>query len=224
MKKPILLIIYCLLFTVCSSYAQVPADSLPGTYAGQYWYANPATSPWVITPDTVIVTSIDTINCTTISYGGCGNYGGIQSTLFKSYSYCISSLPTNFYVKFYSLDSINTIDDNIPNPPPSSTTWSIRFYGSRINNKITSIHELINNKQLFIYPSPCNGILTIECKINEEETEIIITDAIGKIVKSQESKVKNGIITLDVGDLKSGIYILQIRTEKETLSKKIIIN
>ena len=50
--KANLIVILFLLFNISICYAQVPVDSLTGTYVGQYWYSNPNTSPWIITTDT----------------------------------------------------------------------------------------------------------------------------------------------------------------------------
>ncbi|MBI3502636.1 MAG: hypothetical protein HY063_12670 [Bacteroidetes bacterium] len=56
MKKVFVLIAYCLLPTAYCCYSQMqPADSLPGTYAGELWLANPSTNPWSITNDTLFV-------------------------------------------------------------------------------------------------------------------------------------------------------------------------
>ncbi len=218
--KNFFLFAYCLLPTAYCSAQMQPADSLMGTYAGQYWLANPATGPWVITPDTMLVTNIDSVNClvqanlvmNNVSYGG--NY-------YTDYYSCNGAPPSNFYMKFYNGDSAKRISDNVPQPPPNPPI-SRRFYGKRISNQITGVNELLNSEQITIYPNPSNGTLTIENKILNEEVEIKIIDAIGK--ENKKFKVKTGKTIIDTSDLKSGVYLMKIGTAKGILIKKFIIN
>ncbi|NVO03565.1 MAG: T9SS type A sorting domain-containing protein, partial [Bacteroidetes bacterium] len=193
------------------------ADSLPGTYAGQYWYANPATSSWVITQDTEFITNIDSTNC--ILYGnGPIDYslGGYYCTNYYSCNSCTYTL------KFYNGDSIHAIYDNMPQPFPDPPI-SKRFYGKRISSNTVGVYDLLKEKQISIYPNPVNEIVNIDYKVyDEKETEIIIIDLMGRVLKIRKLKVENRIITIDVSDLKSGIYFLKIHTNKEILAKKII--
>jgi len=198
-----------------------PADSLPGTYAGQYWYANPATSPWVITPDTYYVqNNLDTVNCMAQVVI---NFGTYNWTYYTDYYSCNSPAPSNYYMKFYSVDSLRTIADNSPQPPPNQPI-SMRFYGKRISNKTVGVNEVANKEEIMIYPNPVNGIITIKSKILlNEETEIKITDVLGKEIKNQKVRTKNEKAQMEISDLKTGIYILNIKNNERVITKKIII-
>lgn len=207
-----------LLLAVYCSYAQVPADSLTGTYAGQYWYANPATNPWVITNDTTYVTNVDTINCKASVNGAILG----MPTMYTTYYSCNSSIPSNGYTLFFYDDSLKMIYDNVPQSPPNPPI-SFRFYGKRISSQISGIYELVDNTQLQIYPNPCYGLLNIECKILSEETLITITDILGMEINKLKVQ-KEEKIQVDVSYLKKGIYFLQFKTAKATLTKKIIVN
>jgi len=227
MKKVFVLIANCILPTAYCCFAQMqPADSLPGTYAGQYWFKQPTTNPWTITPDTVYVTNIDSVNCAVQAHD-VANFSLIppsppDTNYYTDYYSCNGSAPLNNYVKFYNSDSIRIISDNVPQPPPNPA-YSMRFYGKRISNKTMGVEEFMKGEQIKVYPNPCSGVLNIESK-TPDETEIKIMDGIGKEVKSQKSKVKSQITTIDINDLKKGIYFLQIKTPQRVLTKKIIIN
>ncbi len=124
--------------------------------------------------------------------------------------------------KFYSIDSLSIICDDATPPPPYQTS-SNRFYGERISNKITNIRELGDSKQVKIYPNPCNDILNIECKILNEEVQLIIIDMLGREIKNEDILVDKEI-KLNVSDLKKGVYFMQFRTSKTTLTRKLIKN
>ena len=221
MKKALLLTVYCLLFTVYYSYAQVPADSLTGTYAGQYWLANPATSPWVITSDTVYISNIDSTNCTELDNS---NHFGGNSTYYTDYYSCNSLAPTNDYVKFYGGDSIRFIADNETQPPPNNPlSW--RFYGKRINNKIEGVNELNDIKiQVQVYPNPSSGVFVIKNKtLNITNVEIynMFGESVYQVVTNQ---AMNEPETIDLSKVDKGVYLLQIKTLQGVIEKKIIIN
>ncbi len=220
--KKFFLFTFCLLPAACCFAQMQPADSLPGMYAGQFWYANPSTSPWVITPDTMLVTNIDSVNCSvqanlvikSVSYGG---------TYYTDYYSCNGSTPSNHYMKFYYGDSVRIISDNIPQPPPNPER-SVRFYGKRISNQITGVNELLNSEQITIYPNPSNGNLIIESKILKDVVELQITDGMGREIRNEKLIFKNAKAEMNISGLQKGIYFLRITTEKGTVSKKFIIN
>ena len=71
----------------------------------------------------------------------------------------------------------------------------------------TSIEEL--NSGLFkVYPNPTKAVVNIEI---DENALIIIRDITGKII---DNKQINTNATIDVSDYDSGVYLLQIKTEK----------
>jgi len=218
--KTNLFIIFFLLLTIYCSYAQVPADSLTGTYAGQYWYANPTTSPWVITPDTFYVQNIDSINCLVVSYDPThsGSYGG---NYYTNYFSCNGVPPSNYYMQFYNEDSLKWIDDDVPQPPPNPHV-SRRFYGKRISNHTSGFSDLAYNKQMQIYPNPCSEKLTIECKMLNEEVQIIIANMLGREIKKERLQM-NEKTQVNISDIKEGVYFVRIQTVTRTFNKKVII-
>jgi len=221
MKKAIF-IVYCLLFTVCHSFAQVPADSLPGTYAGQYWLANPYTNPWVITPDTVYISNIDSVNCKTLYADKDTIHFYGNPTYYTDYYSCNGIAPSNYYTKFYNMDSIRIIIDDEPQPPPNQPrSW--RFYGKRINNKIVGLTELENIGVLVeVYPNPSSSVFIIK----DEKLDIIDVDVYnvyGECVYQTSNQAINKLATIDLSKDAKGIYFLQIKSQQGIVSKKILI-
>ena len=73
-----------------------------------------------------------------------------------------------------------------------------------------------------VYPNPVNDKLYIA---TEEEVEDVVVYSITGVIVGQQSTV-NGqqTLTIDLSDLKSGIYFVKINTEKGNIVKRIIKN
>lgn len=94
------------------------------------------------------------------------------------------------------------------------------------NNQTTFLNTNSNifiNGYLMVYPNPSNNYITIQHKQNlTENYDYSIIDLIGRIVKSGKSKF-NELINIE--NLTSGNYIIQIETEKgEKFTEKLIKN
>jgi hypothetical protein len=83
----------------------------------------------------------------------------------------------------------------------------------------TSIEQHLLNQKIRIFPNPTIDKLHIEYHGNSKLIEIIINDLKGNQVKSLNSNLRE----FDLGNLVSGIYIIQIKTEKEAMNKILII-
>jgi len=79
----------------------------------------------------------------------------------------------------------------------------------------TNIAEL-NSLKLFVYPNPTNGYLNIDKPISI--TRISVFDLNGRVLLLP--KINSGSINLS--SLKAGFYILEIETEKQKVSIKIL--
>ncbi|RIA08957.1 putative secreted protein (Por secretion system target) [Flavobacteriaceae bacterium MAR_2010_72] len=72
-----------------------------------------------------------------------------------------------------------------------------------------------------IFPVPANDNITVDTKTNFTE-RIKLIDLNGKVIKTFE--VDTNLNKIDVSNFAKGTYILQIKTDKGLLNKKIIIN
>ncbi|MCD4731679.1 MAG: PKD domain-containing protein [Bacteroidales bacterium] len=84
---------------------------------------------------------------------------------------------------------------------------------------ITIIKDDLENA-LKVYPNPAKNILFIESPF--EVKQVSIVDMVGENVLYTKSNQQK--ITLNVSELREGIYILIIETEKETYHKKVQIH
>jgi len=88
-----------------------------------------------------------------------------------------------------------------------------------VSKKAASAIDVKDNSQLSIYPNPVSDRLSI--RFSKEKAEILkIFDLTGKQVFSRKVNSINENVKLS--GLESGVYILQLKFENQTISKKII--
>lgn len=224
MKKITFLIVYCLLFTACCSLAQVIPDSLRGIYAGLSYYKTSNDTNWAeIVNDTMYVYSLDTSTCIMHDNYGYNNPPGVTDLFITEYSFCNHNpSDSNWYHKFYDLDSLKMIDDNQVQPPPYSYTVTERFYGKQIpgSSETVGIREINIDNAINVFPNPTEDKVYINVP-NATVTEITIFALTGQKVYNENLTTAN---TINLGFLQKGVYFLQVKTTTAALIKKIIIN
>ena len=77
-----------------------------------------------------------------------------------------------------------------------------------------------NNISLNIYPTPVNDRLYIEAETEIEE--VVVYDVYGRVQNLRISESQNLRNSIDVSNLKTGIYFVKINTEKGNIVKRII--
>jgi hypothetical protein len=107
-----------------------------------------------------------------------------------------------------SLDIKDGIESFKLPPPPKQTT---------------RMDETLSEKSVKLYPNPNKGTFTIETESELIMNAIKVYDISGKQVFSEEMQKENRIHQLKVNSLETGIYIVQIETEKGSIYKKMIV-
>lgn len=92
----------------------------------------------------------------------------------------------------------------------------------RYNNStgIYNINEKNNN--LGILPNPSSGIIQLNFN-TKEKSEINVYDLIGNKMHFEVLK-SNSNYKIDLSNLSSGVYIIQLKTQSQLLTQKIILN
>lgn len=136
----------------------------------------------------------------------------IASTL---YQYSDLTPPSNVY---YAIGIVDTTGCN-----PSARMES--NFGSSISNIVNPTSLGINivqeSNDISIYPNPATNILTIHSQLPITNTKLYINDILGNTVYQQNVIANDN--SIDVSKWSKGIYILQIKNEKESLEKKLIV-
>ncbi len=83
---------------------------------------------------------------------------------------------------------------------------------------ITSVNDVLAQDAVALYPNPASEMLTI--KSNSNIQEVRISNYLGQLVSSQE--FRNQMINVDISDLQSGVYFVEINTENGIHTIKIV--
>ena len=84
----------------------------------------------------------------------------------------------------------------------------------------TDIREILSSQQITLYPNPFSTSTTIELPNTGSHT-LSIYDLVGNLVRTES--VSGETIKIEKGTLTKGIYFIELRSEKETLKGKIVI-
>lgn len=173
------------------------------------------------------ITNGATPACTLFSDGtflyGMTEQGGTDSlgTIFK-----IKSDGTEY---FKLLDFTGIANGNSPQGPLISDGTFL--YGMTVSGGITGMGTIFklglstgitinnNSNEFNVFPNPTLGTFTI--KTNENEYLLIISNIFGENI--YQKRIRNQQSEIDLSQQATGIYFVNIKTEKETISKKLII-
>ena len=98
-------------------------------------------------------------------------------------------------------------------------------YGGKLSNDEISEKEILRDTKLVAYPNPTSGILTVESSFTKEETYTIeLINASGQVILNQKINILGGKFDIDMSDVSSGLYLLQIRTGRTVQSIRLIKN
>ncbi len=95
---------------------------------------------------------------------------------------------------------------------------------AKLNKTISGIKE-IEKQELYIFPNPANTFLNISLKKVSEIESIKIYDAFGKQLKefvSLNTNQRSNSKTIEIADLKAGLYYLSVDATDGFYSKKFI--
>lgn len=125
----------------------------------------------------------------------------INSSVIETEAYTDTDLPINVFE--YYVTAVYTGGESDPSDV--------------VTVLITDINKL-EQQNIEVYPNPASNFINIKA---ENITNIRIINTVGQVM------IKNDVNTnhaqININDLQSGVYFIQIDTEKESFTKKIII-
>ena len=89
---------------------------------------------------------------------------------------------------------------------------------------LTGVDEVASRTELSVYPNPANATLNIRYTSNTEQSyQYALLNAIGEILitGTLSNATKQGPLTYT--RFPRGIYLLQLRTEEETVGKMLLV-
>lgn len=89
---------------------------------------------------------------------------------------------------------------------------------------MVGIEETLLTSSLALYPNPTNGVINIRLDREQNvQSQIRIIDLSGRVVYDQSLVLSNANFVLNLNELSAGIYVLQLSSENQTVSRKINI-
>ena len=110
----------------------------------------------------------------------------------------------------------------------SCQQWKLEAVGITSKSSLKTPEEIVENEtqitDLMLFPNPAKDQVEILFPQNDTiPVNIQITDVLGKIQVSKKD-ITGGKATIDTSKLSSGIYIVTLKNEKNSISKKLIIS
>jgi hypothetical protein len=90
------------------------------------------------------------------------------------------------------------------------------------NLPITVKEGSLENAFVNLYPNPAKGQMTLISNI-QMITQVTIADLLGKTVYNHQFE-QMGKNTIDISNFSNGTYIVTLKTNKGSLTKKLIVN
>jgi hypothetical protein len=90
---------------------------------------------------------------------------------------------------------------------------------------IISVEERVSNSPFTLYPNPSDGHFKMQLHaIEADEIQLNVYNTLGKLVYAKTVGSKDGaLISIDLGDVNSGLYLLELSEENKMWQKKIIV-
>lgn len=109
------------------------------------------------------------------------------------------------------------------------TQYENNLYLDDINiSNVVSVKDIMaKSERVDLWPNPNNGSFSLNFNNITPDQMVTVTvyNAIGEVIKKPISaKGINGVYNMDLTDLASGVYQIEIRTENNVTVKKVVIN
>ena len=91
------------------------------------------------------------------------------------------------------------------------------FYNYFVNSNFDE------NNLLSIYPNPTSGEINVSF-YNYNQSNLKIINLLGEVIYRQNfSEYGNQLLTIDLSEFSNGIYILELKNDKDIINEKIIL-
>lgn len=127
----------------------------------------------------------------------------------------------SFYPKMLEIESYDEGNDLTCFEQNDSVIWSHPDYSDCYINIVLTINKPTINNDLFYYPNPTKGLITIDVGNTYKKINIKINNAIGDEVLNENIRSTNTIL-LNIKRLEKGIYFIHILADNENAVLKIV--
>lgn len=104
----------------------------------------------------------------------------------------------------------------------STYAAKVKSHSNQNNNRMSGIKQLTNANKVSVYPNPATNVLNIGFEASANKVSVKIFSVIGsEILSTSQSSVGNNL-SVDISNLASGTYMVQITTDNLVETKKIV--
>ena len=136
---------------------------------------------------------------------------GLANVTYEMKSYSFTPAETNtYYLGFNALNAIN-----------AAGTHAF-FLDNLFVDQVLSVKG-VDASNFTVYPNPANNILNVSNKANDLINNIQIKDLTGKTVKESDF-IAQSTIQMNIADIAAGVYMMTIKTNQGSITKKIVKN
>lgn len=101
-------------------------------------------------------------------------------------------------------------------------TWLDNQWPQPTNCAPAAVHDLLSDELVSIYPIPAHQQLTVELSVDRPaEYTISLLSLQGQLITMQAAKGQTNVI--DISQLNTGLYFVQIKSKQGNLVKKVIV-
>lgn len=179
-----------------------------------------------VTPFTVKIYIWDGTNPTFVKTYNINSMHQMSALDYNNESVDLSSL--GLPAGTYRLGVYCDADDAIPNPPDDGADNAFLLQGDINFTPGSSTASIAKNEleamKMKLYPNPASDLLNLTFDEGTQVNNVTISNALGKIVLTQDVNPQAKACQLDVKTLNSGIYFVVVSTSAEKICQKIIIN
>lgn len=148
----------------------------------------------------------------------------IDLAFFDSLQFTVTVMTSDTTGTFYLQYAVGDEDDPIGRAPYDKSDPAVLTDPLPITiTEASGVNLVLDKADLSVYPNPSYGFLNIELeKYNGDPVDMAIYDIRGKQVMA--GQLGSARTTLDLLDLKPGIYVLRLEYGNEALTRKFVLN
>jgi photosystem II stability/assembly factor-like uncharacterized protein len=106
-----------------------------------------------------------------------------------------------------------------------AATYGRGMWESDLYTPNTAINEINTISTFSVYPNPSNGKYYVDFDLKEtSQMELLVTNMLGEIILSKKVTTKFDRIELDLTHQPNGVYTITIISEKEVVTRKVVLN
>lgn len=131
--------------------------------------------------------------------------------------------PATYWTGPFDIDELDFVSSTpTTNAAASDAIYDNLLVRADFEENLLNIADVITEANFSVYPNPANSVINISNTMNVVMNNVVLTDLNGRVVKSQ--KLDTVDAQINVSDLATGIYMMNVNTDQGSITKKIIKN